>query len=160
MSDLAAAADPRRYPARPFLAASVAVLRGDAVLLAVRAHPPAAHVLSLPGGVVEPGETLAEAALRELREEVAVEARIGGVIGPVEVIERDAGGRVERHFVVIAHWAEWLGGEARRGPEALDTRWLAESEIEALGRPGGLRTTPRLPEILRRAFGLRRAAGP
>ena len=57
----------RLYPERPFLAASVAVLRNGKVLLAARANPPAAHVFSLPGGVVEPGETLAEAALRELR---------------------------------------------------------------------------------------------
>jgi 8-oxo-dGTP diphosphatase len=92
----------RLYPERPFLAASVAVIRDGRVLLAARAHPPGAHVFSLPGGLVEPGETLAQAALRELHEEVGIEAEIVGALAPVEVIERDESGRVRRHFVVMA----------------------------------------------------------
>src|SRR5690606_7784570 len=66
----------RRYPARPFLAASVATFRDGRVLIATRARPPMEACWSLPGGLVEPGESLREAALRELREEVGVEAEI------------------------------------------------------------------------------------
>ncbi|MBK9083421.1 MAG: NUDIX hydrolase [Rhizobiales bacterium] len=137
--------DDRLYPARPILAASVAVWREGRVLIATRARPPLEGVWSLPGGVVEPGETLAQAALRELREEVAVEARIVGFNRHVEVIERDGQGRVRTHFVVASFVARWLAGEGRPGPEAGAVAWV---DPEALGaRP----TTRELPDVLRAA---------
>jgi ADP-ribose pyrophosphatase YjhB (NUDIX family) len=144
----------RLYPERPFLAASVAVLRGDKVLLAARAHPPAAHVFSLPGGVVEPGETLAEAALRELREEVGIEATMLGFIAPIEVIERDEAGAVRRHFVVCAHAALWRSGEPSVGPEALELLWVGRDDLSALDTAAGPATTPGLVPILEQAFAM------
>jgi ADP-ribose pyrophosphatase YjhB (NUDIX family) len=141
--------DPRRlYPDRPFLAASVAVFRDGRVLLAARGTPPMAHVYTLPGGHVEPGETLAQAALRELDEEVGVKAEIVGFLAPVEIIETDPDGRARLHFVVCAHAARWLSGEPQTGLEALDVRWVREDEV------AGLPTTPGLAAILRRAFAL------
>lgn len=138
----------RLYPDRPFLAASVAVFRDGKVLLASRARPPLAGLFSLPGGLVEAGESLAEAALRELREEVEVEAEILGFVGPVEIIEKDEAGRTKRHFVVCAHAARWLSGEGASGDEALETRWVEPCEI------AGLPTTAGLAEILARAVPL------
>lgn len=143
----------RLYPGRPFLAASVALLRDGKVLLAARAHPPAQqHVFTLPGGLVDPGETLAEAALRELREEVGVEADLLGFIGPVEVIERDEAGAVRLHFVVCAHAARWRSGEPCRGPEAADLRWVARSDLADLASDAAIRITPGLIPILEAAF--------
>ena len=84
-----ASPNPRLYPARPLLAVSVACFRGGKVLLATRTRPPAIGALTLPGGLVEPGERLSEAALRELQEEVEVEAEIVGFTGHAERIERD-----------------------------------------------------------------------
>jgi ADP-ribose pyrophosphatase YjhB (NUDIX family) len=138
----------RFYPARPFLAASVAVLRDGCVLLASRGKAPMEGLYSLPGGQVEPGETLGEAALRELREEVGVEARLIGFIAPVELIDRDDQGRVRYHVVIAAHAAHWVAGEPRTGPEARDVRWVGPSEVAALP------TTPGLTTILARAFAL------
>ena len=138
----------RLYPTRPFLAASVACFRDGRVLLAARGRPPMEAPYSLPGGLVEPGETLAEAALRELREEVAVEAKLIGLLAPVEVIERDSEGRVRLHIVIAAHAARWVSGEPRTGPEARDVRWVREAEIDSL------RTTPGLAAVLARAFAL------
>lgn len=142
----------RLYPTRPFLAASVAVFREDGrVLLASRSRPPLSDVFTLPGGLVEPGETLADAALRELREEVGVEARLIGFVAPVEVIQRDADGRVRHHFVVAAHAAWWSSGAGTPGLEAREVRWVTREEAEELP------TTPGLHEILARAFDLVRA---
>ncbi len=135
----------RAYPSRPFLAASVAVFRGGLVLLAERAVPPGVRCFSLPGGLVESGETLRQAAARELREETGVEAEIVGFNDHVEVIERDADGRVMAHFVVTSFVGRWLGGEGTTGPEALRTLWVAPDRID------GLATTPNLGQILRRA---------
>lgn len=140
----------RRYPARPFLAASVAVLRGEEVLLAARGRPPLDRVFSLPGGVVETGESLAEAALRELREETGVEADLIGFLGPIEYLDRDEEGRVRHHFVICAHAARWRSGEGVVGEEAAEIRWLPEEAI------GSVPTTPGLLPILRSAFALGR----
>ena len=103
-------ADDRTYPARPILAASVAVFRDGKVLIATRTKPPGAGVWSLPGGLVEPGETLEEGALRELMEEVGVEARIVGFNRHVQRIDRDDEGRVRHHFVVASFVGVWTGG--------------------------------------------------
>ncbi len=142
----------RLYPARPFLCASVAVFRADRVLLAARAQPPLERLYSLPGGLVEPGESMAEAALRELQEEVGVAADMIGFVDHVEVVERDAQGRVSHHFVIAAHAAHWRAGEPRVGSEALDVRWVREEEVATLA------TTPGLTAVLRKAFAVARAA--
>jgi ADP-ribose pyrophosphatase YjhB (NUDIX family) len=138
--------DDRRYPSRPFLAASVAVFREGRVLLAARARPPLQGLFTLPGGLVEPGETLSQAALRELREEVGVEAEMIGFVDHVEVIERDQEGAVKHHFVIAAHAARWRSGEPQPGAEALAVQWVA---LDALA---DLPTTPGLAAVLEQAF--------
>lgn len=137
--------DSRHYPATPLVAASVAVFRAGKVLVATRTKPPASGVWSLPGGMVELGETLEAAALRELREEVGVEARIVAFNRHVERIERDEHGRIARHFVLANFVGEWTGGEAVTGPEAGAVRWIEPREAARL------RTTPALPDVLARA---------
>lgn len=138
----------RLYPSRPLLAASVACFRGDRVLLTTRSKPPMEHLYSLPGGLVEPGETLSEAALRELREETGIVAKLVGFVAPVEIIERDPDGRVRLHIVIAAHAARWLSGEARTGSEAREIRWVTQAEVETLP------ATPGLAAVLDSAFAL------
>jgi len=138
----------RLYPSRPILAVSVAVFRGAEVLLAARTRPPAENLFSLPGGVVEAGESLHEAALRELREEVDVSARIVAFNDHVEIVERDDDGRARHHFVVASFVARWSAGEGTPGPEAGAVRWVAVRDI------GAVSGTPQLAPIVRRAFAL------
>ena len=138
-------AESRAYPVRPFLAASIAVFRDGRVLLAERAAPPGDRCFSLPGGLVEPGETIGAAALRELHEECGVTAEIVAFNDHVEVIDRDAEGRVAAHFVVTSFVGRWVSGEAATGPEALRTLWVVPDDL------GDIQTTPQLPRILQRA---------
>ncbi len=135
----------RSYPARPILAASVAVFRDGRVLLAERVNPPAADCFSLPGGLVEVGESLEDAALRELLEETGVRAHIIGFNGHVEVIARDADDRVERHFVVASFVGEWIAGEGQASDEVRSVLWADPLRLD------GLRLTPGLAPLLGRA---------
>lgn len=122
----------RFYPRRPYLGASVAVFRSGRVLLARRAKPPYAGDFSLPGGLVETGESLADAALRELREEVQIDARIVAFNRFVEVIGRDGAGRARHHFVIASFAGEWIAGEAEPGPEAGTTVWVEPAGLTRL----------------------------
>ncbi len=124
--------DGRLYPARPVLAASLAVFREGRVLLAQRAAAPLAGLFTLPGGVVETGESLADAAVREMREEVGVEARILAFNRHVEVIQRDEAGAVARHYVIASFVGAWLAGEGTTGPEASAVVWATRGDLDHL----------------------------
>jgi 8-oxo-dGTP diphosphatase len=114
---------------RPEVGVSTAVFRDGRVLLAQRAVGSLAGLWSLPGGRVEFGEKLAEAALRELEEEVAVVADIVDFAGIVEVMPR-AGPQF--HFVVIAFAARWVSGEPQTGPEASAVVWADPVTLDGL----------------------------
>jgi 8-oxo-dGTP diphosphatase len=134
--------DARAYPDRPYLAVSAAIMRGGKVLVVRRARKPALNLYTLPGGVVEAGETLFEAVEREVREETQLKIEPVALAGHREVIFRDAEGRVERHFVILSFAARWRAGEPVLNEELDDARWLAPSELS------GLKTTEGLAEIV------------
>lgn len=138
----------RTYPTRPFLAVSAAVLRGGRVLLVRRAKAPSMRPWTLPGGVVEAGETLHQAVLREVFEETALNIAPVGLAGHREVILRDAEGRVERHFVVLAFAARWLAGEPVLDAELAAFAWQEPDAV------AGLDTTEGLADIVAAAAAL------
>jgi ADP-ribose pyrophosphatase YjhB (NUDIX family) len=136
--DSAGVTEARTYPNRPYLAVSAAVVREGKVLLVRRARQPALNLYTLPGGVVEPGETLRDAVIREVREETSLTIEPIALAGEREVIARDAQGRVERHFVILCFAARWRAGEPALNEELDDARWLAPDEIAALSTTEGL----------------------
>ncbi len=143
--------DSRRYPSRPFLAVSAAIVRDGKVLAVRRARKPALNLYTLPGGGVEIGETLHEAVIREVREETGLDVEPVALAGEREVIVRDAQGQVERHFVILCFAARWRAGEPVLNDELDDARWIDPAEI------GNLRTTEGLADIV--AAALARLAG-
>lgn len=134
----AAVTDGRSYPLRPVLAVSAAIFRAGEVLLVQRARPPAQGLFTLPGGGVEPGETLAAAVAREVAEETGLAIAPLALAGHREVIARDAAGRVERHFVILAFAARWRAGEPRLNHELSAYRWCDPDDIAALATTEGL----------------------
>jgi ADP-ribose pyrophosphatase YjhB (NUDIX family) len=138
-------ADARTYPTRPFLAVSAAIMRDGKVLAVRRARKPAINLYTMPGGVVEAGETLFEAVKREVREETALTIEPVALAGHREAIQRDAQGRVERHFIIMCFAARWVAGEVVLNDELDDARWLDPAELAAL------RTTDGLSEIVAEA---------
>lgn len=136
----------RTYPQRPFLAVSAAIVRDGKVLIVRRARNPALNFYTLPGGVVETGETLAAAVAREVREETGLAIEPVALAGHREVIVKDAQGRVERHFIILCFAARWLAGDIVLNEELDDARWLAPAEL------AGLPTTDGLAEIVAEAI--------
>jgi ADP-ribose pyrophosphatase YjhB (NUDIX family) len=128
----------RAYPRHPLLATSLAVIREGRLLLATRTRPPMEGVFSLPGGLVVAGETLEQAALRELMEEVGVTASIVAFNDHVEVIERDGDGKVAQHFVVASFVARWVSGQGEPSSEAGRVIWARPDEIGQLPTTRGL----------------------
>lgn len=124
------------------------MFQGERVLLSARAKPPFKQIFSLPGGLVEPGETLAEAALRELEEETGVRAEIVRFNDFVKLIERDKAGRVRRHFVIASFVAQWISGDGAVGPEAAAILWTRPDEADSL------RLTPGLAPLLKKALSI------
>ena len=123
----------REYPAQPITGVGVVVWHGDRVLLVQRARPPRQGQWSLPGGGQQLGETLTDAARREVREEAGLEVELGEVIATLDLIERDAGGRVRYHYVLIDFVAEAASAELRPGDDAAAARWFTLEEAEQLG---------------------------
>jgi ADP-ribose pyrophosphatase YjhB (NUDIX family) len=137
----------RSYPARPFLAVSAAIVRDGRVLIVRRGRAPAQGVYTLPGGVVEAGETLTEAVTREVREETGLAIAPEALVGHREVILRDDDGRVRNHFVILSFAARWLSGEPVPQPEEIsEARWRLPDELS------GLKTTEGLAGIVAEAM--------
>lgn len=145
--------DARSYPERPYLAASAAIVRDGKVLVVRRARPPANGLFTLPGGVVETGETLVEAVAREVREETGMTIEPVALAGFREAIVRDGQSRVERHFIILCFASRWRAGEPILNEELSEARWLEPAEL------AGLPTTPGLAEIMAAAFDRLREAG-
>ena len=135
---------PRFYPSSPRVGVSTAILENGRILLVRRGKEPNKGKWSLPGGLVELGETMAEAAAREVREECSIDVKVVRVLDAVDGIRRDGDGRVEYHFAVVNFLARYTGGEPRADSDAADCRWVPLEEVRDYD------TVPSLPLILER----------
>jgi 8-oxo-dGTP diphosphatase len=122
-------ADPRRYPDRPVVGVLAVVLRNERALVVRRANTPLRGRWGFPGGLLELGETVAEGAMRELREETGVSAQAAETLTVIDHIERDAEGRVRYHYALVAVRGLWRMGEGVAGDDAEEVAWLSRDEI-------------------------------
>ena len=120
---------------RPTLGVLAVALRGPSVLLVKRANPPDAGLWGYPGGKVEPGETVAEAAMRELQEETGLIGSPGPVLGTKDIIHRAADGSLAYHFFLVAVLCEEARGQAVAADDAADLAWVPDEEVFAGMRP-------------------------
>ncbi len=123
----------RDYPDRPFVGVGTVVLRGDKVLLVRRAKPPSQGHWSIPGGAQHIGESVAEAALREVREETGLDVDLVEQIAVIDSIRRDEAGWVLFHYTLIDFVALWRSGEPVAGDDASEVIWAPIARIGDYG---------------------------
>lgn len=140
--------DTREYPPRPVVAVGGVVIADGRVLLVRRRFEPLAGRWSLPGGVVELGETLKAGLKREILEEAGLLVRVGPVVDAFDRITRDADGRIRFHYVLVDHLCWPVGGSLAPASD-VDAAELAR--FDELARYA---LTPRTIQVIRRAVRL------
>ncbi|MGC9103235.1 MAG: NUDIX hydrolase [Candidatus Methanodesulfokora sp.] len=125
----------REYPRLPVVAVGIVLLREGKILLAKRRNPPGAGLWSIPGGVVEEGEKLEEAVIREAKEELGIDVRPAYPIWVSEVVDRDELGRIRYHYVIIDYLCDVLSGTPSAGSDVSEVGWFdLNSELAEVTR--------------------------
>lgn len=124
---------PRSYPDRPYVGIGVAVFRPGHVLLIRRGKQPRLGEWSLPGGAQELGETVFEAAHREVMEETGVIIDGLTLIDVIDSIRHDDEQKVQFHFTLIDLAARWIEGDPVAGTDAMHAEWMPLERVPALG---------------------------
>ncbi|MEJ2672278.1 MAG: NUDIX hydrolase [Deltaproteobacteria bacterium] len=140
----------RHYPDQPLVGVGAVVFKGDEVLLVRRGQEPARDSWSLPGGLVELGETMAAAICRELAEETGITVRLLSHAAVLERIFPDADGRIAYHYVLVDFLCDYLDGELNPGSDITAARFVPLGEIS------GFDLAPHTAAVIRRARDQRR----
>ena len=120
------------YPQIPRVAVGAVVFKNEQVLLVRRGKAPSLGQWAIPGGSVDLGETLQQAAEREIREETGIRIVAGEPAYVFDVVDRDSEGRVRYHYVIVDLDATYQEGEVRPGDDALEARWVTAQDMKRL----------------------------
>lgn len=123
----------REYPERPLVGVGAVIVEGDRVVLVRRAAEPMAGEWSIPGGLLELGETMRAGAAREALEETGLQVEAGEVLEVLDRIVPDANGKPRFHYVLIDFLCRRVAGELRAGGDAAEARWAQEADLASLG---------------------------
>lgn len=119
----------RLYPTQPVVGVGAIILREGKILLEKRGNEPARGQWTIPGGVVEVGESLEAAVLRETEEETGLHGEIVGLIDVVDQVHRDKEGKIEYHYVIIDYTVK-AKGEPKPASDAAALKWVTLGEVE------------------------------
>jgi ADP-ribose pyrophosphatase YjhB (NUDIX family) len=122
----------REFPEVPLVGVGAIIIEDARVLLVKRAHPPLQAQWSIPGGVLEVGELIREAAVREAREETGLIVEPEDLLGVYDRILRNPEEQVQYHYVLIDFFCRRVGGELLAASDAAEVRWFAREELPAL----------------------------
>jgi 8-oxo-dGTP diphosphatase len=120
----------REYPERPVVGVGAVVVRDRKALIVKRAHEPRRGEWSLPGGLLELGESLQDAVRREIKEETSLDVTVGPIIETFDRVHRDDHGKIRYHFVIVDFVCWPDGGDAVAGSDADDVAWVGATEID------------------------------
>ncbi|MBZ5719520.1 MAG: NUDIX hydrolase [Acidobacteriia bacterium] len=136
----------REYPQTPFVGVGAIIIEQDRVVLVKRGNPPRAGEWSIPGGVLEVGEMLREAAGREAWEETGLTVEPADLLGVYDRVVRDQGGRILYHYVLIDFLCRRISGELQAGGDAAEVGWFTQREA------GQLRLAEDTADVIRLGF--------
>ena len=141
---------PREYPERPLVGVGGVVIDGDRTLLIRRGSAPLEGQWSIPGGMLELGESIEEGVRRELAEETGIVVRVLELIEVFERVIPGEAGRTRYHFVILDYLCEMVSGEARAASDVIDVAWATDEELERF------ELTAIATRVIRRAFEMAR----
>ena len=122
----------REFPEVPLIGVGAIIVEGGRVVLVKRAHPPLQAEWSIPGGVLEVGELVREAAVREAREETGLTVEPLELLGVYDRVLRDPDQRVQYHYVLIDFLCRRVAGELAAASDAAEVRWFTREELGLL----------------------------
>jgi ADP-ribose pyrophosphatase YjhB (NUDIX family) len=123
----------REFPEVPLVGVGAIIIEDSRVVLVKRAHPPLQAEWSIPGGVLEVGELVRDAAIREAREETGLTVEPGELLGAYDRVLRDADQRVQYHYVLIDFLCRRVVGDIAAASDAAEVRWFSREELTGLG---------------------------
>jgi len=129
----------REYPSRPLVGTGALILRDGKLLLVKRGAQPGFGKWSVPGGLVELGESVRDAMVREVKEEVGFDVEVVKLTDVVDTITLDGNGRVQYHFVVVNFLAHIVSGELKTATDILEARWVPVGEVDRVNLTGSFR---------------------
>lgn len=122
----------REYPRAPIVAVGVIIRQGDQIALVQRDKEPSRGLWTFPGGAVELGESIRDAARREAQEETGLHVEVQDVATIMDHVVRDEEGRVHYHYIIVDFYARPIGGTLQPGTDVSDACWVGLAELEAL----------------------------
>ncbi len=125
----------REYPEFPLVGVGAVIISRGRVLLVKRGHAPFIGEWSIPGGLLEVGETIRQAAVREVQEETGLSVNPVELLGVYDRLMPDEHGRTLYHYVLIDFLCRLVSGEAQAAADADDVRWFTREEMERLALP-------------------------
>ena len=132
MSEEEQVQEKRQYPRAPLIGVGAVAIKDGKILLIKRAFEPSKGKWSIPGGLVEIGETLSDACAREMEEETGIKIQVLELINAYDMIVPDDAGKIKFHYVLIDFLARPVGGTEKSSVEVLEMRWVTPEEARQL----------------------------
>jgi 8-oxo-dGTP diphosphatase len=136
----------REYPETPLVGVGAIIIDAERVALVKRGHPPLQGEWSIPGGVLEVGETLRAAAAREAREETGLNVEVQELLGVYDRVLRDDHGHVLYHYVLVDFLCRRMSGQLNAAGDAAEVRWFTREELSSL------KLAPDTENVIRKGF--------